>query len=137
MFQKDKRNVLEFMHPEMVLAGVKGDDPGLSTAAAATSQGKRKSSVEAGSQAQIDSSASLTESVASCAHLEELIALSTTLKNALNAGPPSGIVLTSKTRVENSLQSSVGLESPEPAEEPERVAPVDGGSVVETFLRAP
>lgn len=124
---KDKEIVLELMNPEVGPAGVEGDVPGLTTVGAATSRAKRRRPVEAGIQSLIDSSASIAASAAKQARLAELVALSTTLKNAQDAGLPSGIVLALTTRLESALQSSVGQEPLETAAEPEPVAAVGGG----------
>lgn len=123
---KDKEIVLELINPEVGPAGVEGDEPGLPTAAAPTSRGKRKRPLGAGFQALVDSSASIAASAAKHARLAELVALSTTLKNAQDAGLPPGIVSALTTRLESALQSSAGPGSLETSQEPER-----GGAVGE------
>lgn len=135
MLLKDKEVVLELINAEVGPAGVEGGVPGLPTTDAATSRGKRKRPRVGGFQVLIYSSASIAAWAAKHARLAELVALSTTLKNAQDAGLPSGIVSALTTRLESALQSSVDPDLLETAAEPARDGVVSEGGDGQNMTR--
>ncbi|GAB0490895.1 hypothetical protein MMPV_002135 [Pyropia vietnamensis] len=114
---KERDIVLELINTEVGPAGVEGDEPGLLTASVPTSRGKRKRRMHPDFQALVESSASIAASAAKHARLAELVALSTTLKNAREAGLSLEIVTAIRTQFEAALRSSVGSQPDEARQE--------------------
>jgi len=85
---KINETVSELINPEVGPAGVEGDELGLATSSAATTRGKRKRMPNPEFQVLIYCSASMAASAAKHARMAELVALSTTLKNAPRCPSP-------------------------------------------------
>ena len=106
-----KDTVLVLINPEVGPASVEGDEPGLRTSSLPANRGKLKRVLQPGFQALVDSSASIAASAEKHSRLAELVALSTTLKNARDADLPDEQIKAIKTQFEDALRSSAGSPS--------------------------
>ena len=104
----EKDTVLKLINPEVGPAGVEGDKPVLGTSSLPANRGKRKRVLQPAFQALVDSSASTAASAAKYARFSELVALSTTLKNARDADFRDQLFTAIKTQFEGALRSSAG-----------------------------
>jgi len=107
---KRKETVLELINPEMSPAGVEGDELGLATSSAATTCSKRKWMPNPELQVLMDCSASMAASAAKHARMAELMALSTTLKNARDAHLPAEPIATIRAQLEQAVRAPTALE---------------------------
>jgi len=107
---KSKETVLELINPEMGPAGVEGDELGLATSSAAASRGKRKRMPNPELKVLMDCSASMAASAARHARMAELVALSTTLKNAQDAHLPAELIATIRAQFDEAVRAPTALE---------------------------
>ena len=94
-----KDTVLELISPKVGPAGVEGEKPRLRTSSLPANRGKRRRVLQPGFQALVNSSASIAASAEKHARLAELVALSTTLKNARDADFPYELFTAIKTQL--------------------------------------
>jgi len=87
-FVKGEETALGLSNPEVGPVGVEGDELGLATFSAAATRGKRKRMPSPELQVLMECSASMAASAANHVRMAELMALSTTLKNAQDAHLP-------------------------------------------------
>jgi len=87
-FVKGEEAALELSNPEVGTVGVEGDKLGLAIFSAANTRGKRQRMPRPEWQVLMECSASMAASAANHVQMAELMALSTTLKNAQDAHLP-------------------------------------------------
>jgi len=105
---RSKDTVSELINPEVGPAVVEGDKTGLRTSSLPDNRGKQQRVLRTDFQALVDSFETISASAAKYARLTELVALSTTLKNALNDDFLGERITAIKARFEDALRSSAG-----------------------------